>query len=132
MGTSRSFEEKLQEDIYLLDDVTAVFKHDGVLSDYELGTMFHKLNTITNHLDQFYYIIDAQGSQEVSAEQRRFLMKKLSEISGKLIHISVVTGKNVFLNLLAKFVFGGIGFKSIKIHKTFKEAKDEILQQKNK
>lgn len=129
---NRVFEDKLKEDIYLLDENTAVFKHDGVLVEEEFELMFQKVYNVTSHLDRFYYIIDLKNSKEVTAQQRRYLMRKLKTISSKFIHVSIVSGQSTLRNLLAKFVFGGIGFKSVKFHKTFEEAKKDVFQQKNK
>ena len=74
-----------------------------------------------------YYILgdETHAKTRVDSEGRAYLREYMKDLPG-LKHIAVVTGKNIILNYLAKFITGSNPQYSISFHKQLDEALKHI------
>ena len=79
-----------------------------------------------------FLIIDLTEALRPDAETREYLRQKFHPIKDNLEHVAIYTGKNVILNIAAKFVLRGIGLEPYSLHTKHEEALAAIKNAKRK
>jgi hypothetical protein len=113
--------EALRSQIYWYDAGIAMYIEAPVISVFQIQTYAARLAEIAATVDSFHLIIDLVCAPRPNALQRAEL-KKMFSGPPNISHAAVFTGRNVLLNMAAKFVLTGLGFKSVTVGKTLEQA----------
>ena len=110
-----------------------VYKELPIISDFQLEVMWGKVKDLASREGAYFMFLDiSEAQQKITAKQRAKLKKLIRPALEHINHMAVYTGRNMFINLTAKFVLGGIRFKSISLHKTKNQALKTLKNKRQK
>ena len=134
INTSISDIEKqlLRKSVTLLDDNIVQFDASLDMCDICLEIIIGRAREFFTHDKPFYLLIDISASAIPNVKKRAKLKAHLKHNFQYINHMSVITGKNRFINLMAKFIWEGVKHNSISIHTTRGQALNTILKKRNK
>ena len=108
--------------VYMYSDNIIMYHEVPILSKFQIDIMFKRTEDLIDKSKQYHFMIDLTVAGKPSAENRANLAEAMRPIKSNIIHCAMFTGKNAIINLIAKFVMGGMGFKSYSISKDINEA----------
>lgn len=109
-----------------------IFRYDELIrpTSLDIHLAIDRIAELSHGLKKYYIILDLTKSEPPSPDQRACLKECWSSLHG-LQHIAAFTGKNSFMNIIAKFVISS--FKSsFSMHRTITQARKKIAQLKGK
>lgn len=118
--------KQIEECVYVLKDNIAVINQIKQPNPAVYEVEFNKLSKLANELGDIYLMVNVQHSNRPNAKNRYFLKTKFNELSESIIYATVVTGKNLFLNTIAKLVLRRAGLKNFDIFENIDEALEHI------
>ena len=118
--------ELLRSQVYVYEDENDIiyYKEAVQYSEFQLDIYFEEVEKLVAHRGFFYFLIDLVDTERPSAKIRSYLKYKFKPYVERM-HVAAYTGKNVWMNMAAKFVMSGT-FDSFSIHKTKEEALAEL------
>lgn len=116
----------LREQVYVYDDERDIiyYKEAVQYSEFQLDVYFEKVETLVADRGFFFFLIDLVDTERPTAKIRAYLKLKFGPYVGRM-HVAAYTGKNVWMNMAAKFVMSGT-FNSFSIHTTKEQALAEL------
>ena len=103
------------------------FTEAPVLSEFQLGVFQERLWELADPLDRFRLLIDLSRTiVRPDAPTRAKLKQTFVRISPKVDRCAVFTGRHFILNMAAKFILGGLGFKTLTVSKTIDQALEAL------
>lgn len=118
--------EAIQSWVYMHNDNTVMYREVPVISEFQLGVFFDKIEALVEGRPNFFMIIDLTKTGGPDAKCRTVLRDRFLRVRERMSYCAVFTGKNIFLNTVAKFVMGRLGLRSFSIHRTLEEAEQAI------
>lgn len=121
-------DEYLKSRVYFYDKEKRIIFFDEVpiATLRSVDYTFNVLNELIEPFNTFYLIINLSKTQRPRSKIRKQLMDRFEPIKDSIRHCSVFTGKNLFMNMAAKFVMKQFYLNSVSFHKTRKEAELNI------
>ena len=118
--------QAMQECITIHEPGILLWRELPVQSLFSLDVVEERLQILTRDLDRYDLLIDLVRATPPSPAVRARL-KRIFTSQAKLGRVAVFTGKNVMLNVAAKFVLGGsVGLRKYSVHRDAEEALDEL------
>ncbi len=100
-----------------------------IASPFTIKLMYDKFFEIAETYNKCGLIIDLSESKMPSAETRRMAQNESKKIHDHdIIHMSFVTGKNVFFNTALKFMFNQSNPISFSIHTSYNQALSRVRE----
>ena len=123
-GPDSSLEEieLLRSRVSLLPNGVIQFKEAPVMSEFQCEVMWSKVEEMIDTNKENYLLVDLTGIEPPNARIRAKIKECVNRFGEHVNHAALVTGRNKIVNLVAKFVVGGLGFQSISFHGTREQA----------
>ena len=102
-----------------------LYEEVPVVTEFQIGVCFGHVEELLLENPGAGLIIDIRTSERPSAAIRECLRGWYCRLDGKLSRIAVVTGKNFLINIVAKFIMGGIPQK-VTVHTTVSDAVEAL------
>jgi len=119
--------EVLMRRIFLYEKDLIIYREMPRVSDFQLDVYFNKLKEIIDRRKKYYMIIDLTETQSLTLwEIKQKIKQMFTPFLSTLKHVSVNTGKNVTLNITARFQYKNLGFNSCSFHTSFPKALKSI------
>ena len=118
--------------IKLTDEDTIYITVPPKINMFIIELTFKRIGQLIDKNKPNYFLINLSDSPRPTAAQRARIRALLNPYTDYIKFASIYTEKNKFLNLIAKFVLGGVGFKKYAIHVKKEEALKAINHVKNK
>ena len=113
--------EALRGQIWMFAPRIVMYRELPVLSLFHLEVYEKRLMELASSVDSFQLLVDLRVAGRPNAPTRDRL-KKLFIKPHNMTRVAVFTGRNVLLNMAAKFVLSGIGMPRIIVVKSLDEA----------
>jgi hypothetical protein len=122
----------LKNQVEVLKDNIILFHEAPVMSDFQINTMWEKVDDLIIDSSDYYLLVDLVNTKPPNAPQRLQLKGYFTKHSKSIKHTALYTGKNKLLNFVAKFVLGAVINNKFSIHNSKEEALIAIYNAKNK
>ncbi len=119
--------EVLMRRIFLYEKDLIIYREMPMVSDFQLDIYFSKLKGLIDKRKNYYLIIDLTETQSSTLwEIKRKTKQMFTPFLSIVKHVSVNIGKNVTLNITARFIYKNVGFNSCSFHTSFPKALKSI------
>ena len=124
--------EKLKAGVHLIDDCIIEYKISLAMSELELNVIKEHLSIFFTEKKDYFILIDLSESKLPNTEQKKVIKKFITPAYHYTKHMAVFTGKNMLINLMAKFILGSVLLNSISLHTTRQQALNTIYKKRNR
>jgi hypothetical protein len=115
--------EVLMRRVFLYEKDLIIYREMPLVSDFQLDIYFNKLKGMVDLRKKYYMIIDLTETQSSTLwEIKRKTKQMFTPFLSIVKHLSINTGKNVTLNITARFLYKNVGFNSCSYHTSFSKA----------
>jgi hypothetical protein len=113
--------EAIRGRVYLYREGTLMYVEVPVISSFQIKVFRGRFDEVAGSMSSFDLLIDLRDAKPPGAEAREWLRDLFGSQKG-LRRVAVFTGRNLMLNVAAKFVLGSLGLRDFTVNTTLAEA----------
>lgn len=125
-----STEEEIQElkkRVWLENEQIIYIKELPLVTPFTINLLLGEMCRLADQIGNCAYLIDLRESQIPDAKTRRYINVEFKrQLHKNVRHVSFVTGRNFFINTVARFVMYQTELESFSISREIQEGKEKI------
>lgn len=124
--------ELLKSRVTLIDKTIVYYDEVPFMSEFQTEITSKQIAEYVFNNNAKYILLNLVGTTPPNAPQRAKIKQCYSQFVEHIDYVSFYTNNNVLINLVAKFMVRGTGFKKYSIHKTKEQALKAIKNEQNR
>lgn len=112
--------------VSIVEDGIILIREIPVTSPSSIRLVLDQASALGKQFDRFALLIDLTITNKPDSETRRVINERFAAICNEVSHVSFVTGRNVIMNTILRFVMYRTNLNSYSVHKDQEEGYSAI------
>ncbi len=112
----------LRARIFIREENIIFYDEIPIVCPFSINLLFQKTEELADELDQCGLIIDVSNTVHPDAATRKVINQRFERICDKVSHVAFITGKNILMNTVIRFVLFGTKLESFSVNNDIADA----------